>query len=640
MKKGYSLLLVGLIVTSLYIVKPQRTHSIDPFFTLTYKSFRGEGLDYGNLLKQQLARIGIDLDVIEQEHSGFLMEVPPFYDYDIIYFKINTLHRPFSIYNLHYDPDFAQLDPDFTGLYSENGTLNYFFYHTSFDWDNDLGTGKNEWYMKEGTQIMPPNSDERIQHYWDWEDYLMDKVCLMMPTFSSKTYVAYWSTLDGYNYSEGLLRSWGKMDWNSAHTGQVNTDELVISNKAWSDLNPLFQDDSSSRLISNACMDPLIWYDEDLSVWPHLASSFNLINETLLRITVREDVMWEADKDGLFLDERFDIKDVYFTLHCWKYVSNDQNDWKWIEKMEIIDDYTLDIFIDGNPTTQENEPYAPVLSKMNALILPEHYLNQTHLADWVTPDISHHSWNSFATHCFGTGLFEINSFTEGLETVLTIRPNCWRLDPTITADPALNWNERFGFGEGWDGMHQLRIRDIPEKLLALFEYEVGKIDVVDVTSFPEKRISFELEPDFEFQSDLASSFGLFGYNMHEDRPVIGNRSPCPGDNTISIGLAIRKAISYAMNRDELNKIVHGQEYVKIDHPIGPKMGIWNNPNIIRYNYDLDKAREYMKKTSFWGGWTPTVSISIFSIFGGIIAVFTATSWIIKVKKKESRKQLK
>ncbi|MBD3192194.1 MAG: hypothetical protein GF308_16250 [Candidatus Heimdallarchaeota archaeon] len=28
------------------------------------------------------------------------------------------------------------------------------------------------------------------------------------------------------------------------------------------------------------------------------------------------------------------------------------------------------------------------------------------------------------------------------------------------------------------------------------------------------------------------------------------------------------------------------------------MGVWCNPNIIRYNHDLDKAREYMAKAGF------------------------------------------
>ena len=66
--------------------------------------------------------------------------------------------------------------------------------------------------------MMPPNSQERIQHYWEWENYLMDKILPMQPTFTPKTYMAHWKNLIGYNYSEGILQSWGKMTWDGSGT--------------------------------------------------------------------------------------------------------------------------------------------------------------------------------------------------------------------------------------------------------------------------------------------------------------------------------------------------------------------------------------------------------------------------------------
>ena len=226
---------------------------------------------------------------------------------------------------------------------------------------------------------------------------------------------------------------------------------------------------------------------------------------------------------------------------------------------------------------------------------------------------------------------------KGIETVLKLNVNCWKLDPSITADPSLNWDERFGYGEGWDGMNKLRIRFIPENLKSLFEFERGKIDIVDVTTFPEKRVCYETEPSIEFQSDIANNFGLFGYNINEDRDYIGSRTPCPGDPSISVGLAIRKAISYAMNRAELNKIIHGGEYDIVYHPIGSTMGIWCNPNIIRYNHDLDKAREYMTKAGFDLGWTPAIDIHLVSVICGITILFAVATLFVKTRKRRNLK---
>ena len=335
-KRIISLTLIILFFTvSVSLTQPVKTKSIDPFFTLVGITRGGVMADYLSMMKDDLSRIGINLDVIAMDWSTFIGELFTFHNYDLVYIGLSG----------------GGADPDFTGIYNENGTLNLFGYHTSMDWDDDLGTGKNEWYMRQGNLIMPPDSEERIQHYWAWQDYMMDKICPMLPTFSPKAYNAYWSNLVGYNMSDGILQSWGKMSWDGSHVGQVSTNEFVITDATWSDLNPLFQDDTSSSFISNAVMDPLIWYDADLRAWPHLAKSYTHINDTHVRITIREGIKWDSDPDELFTDEYLDVKDVYFTLYCWKNVSDDQHLFDWLEDIEIIDNYTLAFFIDGKSTT-------------------------------------------------------------------------------------------------------------------------------------------------------------------------------------------------------------------------------------------------------------------------------------------------
>jgi len=233
--KSKTLILVGVFITLFVVssvgVKPIKTDAAEPVFTLVAKT-NGGGVrpDYLNFLKQHLARIRINLDVIVQDWPTFVGELIAFRDFDVCYVSLTG----------------GGADPDFTGVYDENGSLNLFGYHTSMDWDDDKGTGMNEWYMKQGTLIMPPDSEERVQHYWAWQQYFMDKICPMAPTFSPRGYSAQWGNLEGYNYTDGILQSWGKMDFVGSHQGQVSNDELVRVDAAWSDFNPLFQDDTSS----------------------------------------------------------------------------------------------------------------------------------------------------------------------------------------------------------------------------------------------------------------------------------------------------------------------------------------------------------------------------------------------------------
>ncbi|MHA1503372.1 MAG: ABC transporter substrate-binding protein [Candidatus Heimdallarchaeota archaeon] len=519
-------------------------------------------------------------------------------------------------------------DPDFTGVYNENGSLNLFGYDVSMDYDPALGTGKNEWYMSQGALMMPPFSEARIQHYWDWQQHLMDNLCPMLPMFAASEYMAHWDNLHGYNLSKGILQSWGKMSWDGSHTGQNDTSELVIADMEWSNINPLFYEDTASRYISSLCMDPLIWYDNDMTVWPHLAKNYTYVNDTTILIEIRDDIYWQ-DQDA-FTNEPFDVDDVYFSIYARKHLSDDQDQYTWIEDMRKVSDNQLYIYVDGNETTPEKEPYAPSLGYLNDLILPEHYLNQTQLGDGITPDVSHSSWNNFSTNCFGTGLFEITDIVTDIETTLTVKPESWWLNTTVINDSLLDWENRFGDFTG--GLTQHRIRIIPDLQTAMAEFEAGKIDLVKIIQgYDDELIQYEEDTTKEVQSIPSFHLGFMGFNMREERLHLGDRRPCPTDPSISRGLAIRKAICYAADRQEINNVLHSGRYNVIHWPIYQRMGIWCNPNIIRYDFDLVMAKHYMALAGY-SETTASIGYSIPIIVGILIGTFTVM-FILDKKRK-------
>ncbi len=308
-----------------------------------------------------------------------------------------------------------------------------------------------------------------------------------------------------------------------------------------------------------------------------------MLNDTCIRIKCREGIKWQTDPGRVFTDEYFDAYDIYFSLYSWAHVSETQHLYKWIEEMKIVDQYTIDIFIDGDHDTLENEPFTSFLPRLSTQMFPEHYLNQTQEADGVTPDILDESWNTFATNYLGTGPFELGSYNEGIDTTLTIFEDCWLTDSSVDKT---NMNSDERFGDFSNGVNSLRIRIIPDLYTRLLEFEIGKIDLVELGTFMDKRDAYLANPDYTIQEEVTSAFNFLGYNMREDRDHIGNPNPAPGDESITVGLAVRKAISYAIDRVEINDVVHRGDYSIADHPIYQKMGIWCNPNIIRYNHDL------------------------------------------------------
>jgi ABC-type transport system substrate-binding protein len=618
-----NLVIIGLtiiVIMSMFTSQPVKAEKGKPFFTIKASTFRfDEGPSYLCLLKQQLAVIGINVEIIILDwwFPGIIF---PSLDKDIFFVSLSG----------------GGLDPDFSGVYNENGSLNLSGYHTSMDYNETLGTGINEWYIEQGKRIMPPNSEERIQHYWDWEQYMMDKILPIQPLFATKSYQASWSNLHGYDSAKGIIRSWGKLSWNGYHTGQASTNEVVIADVAWTDLNPLFQEERASSFISDAILDPLFESDTDTSIHPHLVKDWRMINDTLVRLNIRQGIKWQDSPEGNFINEYLDIYDVFFTLYSYKELSNDRHRYAWIDEMVIINETCMDIYIDGDPTTTEKEPYTFFLQSLTIDVFPEHYLNQTQLADGVTPDSTHPSWATFASRCFGTGLFTFGSFTEGIETTLNLNNDCWLLDENVSK-AGMDFDRRFGnFSQSPE---QLRIKITNHPMERIGLYEEGKIDILDVSAFRSKRQEYSTNPLYNIQSFLQNNFGFFGYNLREERPHIGSREPCPKKPGITKGLAVRKAISYAINREEMNKVVHGGNYAITDHPVYRRLGVWCNPNIVRYNNDLKIAKYYMALAGYEEKQIMTVSsgFSYCFIISLLIVISFLTMTLEKCKKIKERK---
>jgi ABC-type transport system substrate-binding protein len=568
------------------------TSPSEPFFTLkAITSGDPIRFDMLKMIAQHLERIGIEVNVHFLEWPMFLAEVVNYHNYDLNFGVIGG----------------GSKDPDYSLIYSENSILNFFGYNSSMDWDEELGMGKHEWYLQHGKTIMPPHSAERVQHYWDWQHYFMDEILPLKPTLLHKSYTATWSNLEGYEDIRELKENWGKLSWDGMHLGQKSTSEFVVAVDEWIQLNPIYEISKSTGGIPEYILDGLITYDyEDQTYYPHLAYDWTMENYTHFRVNLRQGIRWHDDPDGLFSNEYFDADDVIFSYYVWKNLSDFKSTLYFIEDVKKVDQYTVDFFIDTDPFTPENEPFAPFLYVLAANILPEHYLNQTQLADGKTPDVTHQSWITYSTSCFGTSLFEIDDFLE-IETTLQLYADSWWLDPAVDKTN-MNFENRFGDFTG--ELTSLRIRRIPDPEMRIAEFQLGRLDKVPLP-YLDIRNSFEENPDIDVYGRVLNSIEHMGYNMREDRPVIGSREPAPGNSSITKGLAVRKAIAYAVNRDEINQILCAGESLMQDHPICNVLGKWCNPNIIRYNFNLDKAKEYMRIAGYgeeqitpsgWSNW--------------------------------------
>jgi ABC-type transport system substrate-binding protein len=180
-RKRVVVLLVVICVVALSIHPLQEeTQAIDPFFTLVAKAFLPTHLDILYMIKEQIARIGINLDVIGMQFPAFVQDPP---DYTMFReFDLGILEFSNETNSMYFDS--MRNDPYFSDLYSENGSIEILGYETSYDWDKDLGNGRNEWFIQNGKEMISNDSLNQKEICMEWQHYLIDDVLPCLPLFA------------------------------------------------------------------------------------------------------------------------------------------------------------------------------------------------------------------------------------------------------------------------------------------------------------------------------------------------------------------------------------------------------------------------------------------------------------------------
>jgi len=153
----FVVLLISFLLPHIQIVDQVQT--ADPFFTLVAKSLMSIQppyppvymyLDVFELIKTQLQKIGINLDVIYVEWEEYVTDLYASRDFDLLFLPLAGGGN---------DPN------EFAQIYAENSSLNLSGYDETMDWNETLAMGENEWFIQQGATFLPPFSEERIQHY-------------------------------------------------------------------------------------------------------------------------------------------------------------------------------------------------------------------------------------------------------------------------------------------------------------------------------------------------------------------------------------------------------------------------------------------------------------------------------------------
>ena len=343
-------------------------------------------------------------------------------------------------------------------------------------------------------------------------------------------------------------------------------------------LNLALANDSSSSGILSYLFEGLTevsWLTNQVE--PGLAESWDRSDDGLTwTFHLRRDVAWQ---DG----QPFSAADVDFTFNRIIYNDDiptsdrasfifrvlDEETAEWREErmtVSTIDDYTVQFVL---PV-----PFAPFLRSMGNAIYPRHIL-ESHVDDGTfnsTWDIE-----TNPAEIIGTGPFTIETLEPGERIVLRRNPNYWLTD---------------GAGNRLPYLEEVRYLIVPDLAAELPKFRSGKTDAHGVLG-EEFAILDPLQEAGNFTlysrgPTFGSNFLAFNLNPGENSET-GEPFLAPEKLRWFENTRFRQAVSYAVDKEAIIRDVqHGLGYPQWAF-VSPAAGDFHNPNVQRYEYEIDKA---------------------------------------------------
>jgi peptide/nickel transport system substrate-binding protein len=335
--------------------------------------------------------------------------------------------------------------------------------------------------------------------------------------------------------------------------------------------NPIIAKETSTTLITGFIFEGLTKIDGiTLEVKPLLAEKWE-VDKTGKRwlFFLRKDVLWS---DG----EKFTANDVVFTFNELIYnekIPTSSRDVFTIEgkkiKVRKIDDYKVEFILP--------EKFAPFLQLMTQEILPEHKLKKAVIENRFTS-----TWgvNENVENIVGTGPYKIKEYRPGEWIILEKNPYYWKKDKEGKKLPYID---------------RIVFLIIPDPNMAILKFRTGEIDVLSVRGQDyyilkplEKIKNFTL---YDVGPSLGSEFLSFNQNVDAKIPEYKKNWFCD--------INFRKAIAHSIDRDSIIKNVYNGFGTYQFGPMNSSCGFFYNDKIIKYSYDLSKAREFLSKSGFY-----------------------------------------
>jgi len=337
--------------------------------------------------------------------------------------------------------------------------------------------------------------------------------------------------------------------------------------------NPITANETSSTDIIQHIYEGLIGYHtEKKMIFPGLASSWKHSPDYLTwTFHLRKGVVWN---DG----HPFTADDVIFSLDVIydDKVINPARSFLEVKGQKFqyrkIDDHTVEIKL---PAIYG--PFERAIST-SVTIIPKHKLE----ADWKAGRLSESlNVDTPPAEVVGTGPFRIKQYLSGERVILERNPNYWKQDEKGQRLPYLD---------------EIVFLNVPDLAAMDVAFEAGKVDSHTITPDKYKRFKdLEQSGNFtihELGVDLGENHFWFNQNTGSNEST-GKPLVEPHKMAWFSNVEFRKAISHCINREGIIRNVFRGRAEAIYGPISPANPPWYNPNIPKFEYNIEAARKIL-----------------------------------------------
>jgi peptide/nickel transport system substrate-binding protein len=308
--------------------------------------------------------------------------------------------------------------------------------------------------------------------------------------------------------------------------------------------------------LSHMTHDPLVRWTKSLDFEPRLATEWDQVDDTTMRMSLREGVEFHSGNP-------FSANDVAWTIERLKQSPDFRAIFEPIESVEVIDDYTVEI--------NTKEPY-PLLLNLATYVFPmdsEFYSGNDEDGDPKDEIVK--NGNSYASrNVSGTGPYTVTDRQQGVRTQFTRNPNYWDSESPGNVDNII-------------------LTPISENATRVAALLSGDVDFI--APVPPNDLDRVRESD-DTQLVTMSGTRIIFFHMNQERVEAFQDQ------------RVREAFTYAVNQEGIaDRLMKG--FATPAAQFSPE-GYAGHVADLEPRYDLERAKELMAEAGYADGFEITM----------------------------------